>query len=395
MERIGEYRVRRLVGEGGMGRVYEAEERLSKRRVALKVLRAELSRSERARRMFENEMSILAHLDHKNIVRCLSCSEIDGQLVLVLEFLEGRTLREVCEKQRLSCSEAVSIVAQVGSALKAAHEQSPPVVHRDLKPENIMVLDDGTVKVTDFGIAKVLEAVSQTSTHSAGTLAYMSPEQIDAHQVDARSDLYALGLILYELLAGAPPFRSASPRELLNMQCCEPPPALPERVRAAIPRGIEALLFGLLQKSPDDRPVSAEAMLRALGPFVPATAVALGDWDEAGALSIADTELGPELSDAHDTEPSVPDLFAPGAAANRESKSSHTGARRMLDNTAALIERISVGRDWLGHQLSRRTSAVVLCIACLLSAALTYAVRRATLTEAVDGRAEALSQGTE
>ena len=141
MERIGEYLVRRLVGEGGMGKVFEAEERLSKRRVALKVLRTELARSEEGRRLFLNEMTILAHLDHKNIVRSLACTEVDGQLVMALEFLEGQTLRGLLTDQsRLAWTEAVGIAVQVASALSAAHRQEPAIVHRDLKPENIMML---------------------------------------------------------------------------------------------------------------------------------------------------------------------------------------------------------------------------------------------------------------
>src|SRR5205085_2041347 len=113
----------------------------------------------------------------------------------------------------------------------------------------IMILPDGSVKVMDFGIAKVLEAASAMTTHSAGTLQYMSPEQIDAARVDGRSDLYCLGLVLYEMLAGAGPFQSASPRELLNMQCTAEPPPLPSSVRAQLPKGIERLLGELLQKS--------------------------------------------------------------------------------------------------------------------------------------------------
>ena len=220
MERIGEYEVRRMVGEGGMGKVYEAEERLSKRRVALKVLRPELTRSEEGRRLFLNEMQILAQLEHPNVVRSLATCEVDGQLVMALEFLEGRTLREeLVDKGRLPWPEAVRIVVAIGEGLAAAHAQEPAIVHRDLKPENVMLVDGEHVKVMDFGVAKVLAAAQATNTQSVGTLQYMSPEQIDARTIDARSDLYALGLVLYECLAGAPPFRSASARELLNLQC--------------------------------------------------------------------------------------------------------------------------------------------------------------------------------
>jgi eukaryotic-like serine/threonine-protein kinase len=271
MDRIGEYLIRRLVGEGGMGKVYEAEERLSKRRVALKVLRPELARSEEGRRLFLNEMTILAHLDHPNVVRCLACTEADGQLMMALEFLDGRTLRSLLlERRRLMWDEAVGFAWQITSALSIAHRQEPPIIHRDLKPENIMVLPDGTVKVMDFGIAKVLQAISRTTTHSVGTLQYMSPEQIDAHGVDARSDLYALGLVIYEMLNGAPPFESASPRELLNMQCTVAAPPLPEDVRRGVPSGIERLVYALLEKKADDRPPNADYVLQQLEAFRPA-----------------------------------------------------------------------------------------------------------------------------
>jgi serine/threonine-protein kinase len=273
--RLGEYTIRRLLGEGGMGRVYEAEERLSQRRVALKVLRSEIARSEAGRRLFLNEMAILAQLDHPNVVRSLACLEVDGELVMVLEYLNGQTLRKRFEVVgRLGWSEAVQITSRIASALERAHSMTPPIVHRDLKPENVMLLDDGTVKVMDFGIAKVLDSDSRTMTLSIGTLEYMSPEQIDARTIDARSDLYSVGLLLYEMLVGRPPFRSGSQRELLNQQCTAPPPGFPEDVRRGLPRGIEQLTFRLLEKSPADRPTTAREVLAALEPFTAAASPA-------------------------------------------------------------------------------------------------------------------------
>ena len=275
VEELGDYLVRRLIGEGGMGKVYEAEERLSKRRVALKVLHPELARSEQGRRLFLNEMQILAHLEHPNIVRSLASIEVAGELVMVLELLDGKTLRQVLAVEtRLAWSESVRIIAAIAGALAAAHGQQPPIIHRDLKPENIMVLSDGAVKVMDFGIAKVIEALNQTNTQSVGTLQYMSPEQIDAHTIDHRSDLYCLGLIFYELIAGVPPFQSASPRQLLNLQCTAEPPPLPDEVRGGLPRGVEQLLFQLLEKAPEDRPYLAEDVIERLDPFQTAVAPA-------------------------------------------------------------------------------------------------------------------------
>src|SRR5215467_2287621 len=267
MERIGEYRIRRLVGEGGMGKVYEAEERLSKRRVALKVLHPELARSEDGRRLFLNEMQILAQLEHPNIVRSLASTEVGGELVMVLEFLDGRTLRSVLADGNMTWAEAARITSSVANALSAAHGREPPVIHRDLKPENIMVLGDGSVKVMDFGIAKVVQAMGQTNTQSVGTLQYMSPEQIDAQTIDHRSDLYCLGLVFYECLAGKPPFQSASPRQLLNLQCTAEPPPLAEELRSGLPKGVEDLVFQLLEKAPEDRPYFAGDVVERLEPF--------------------------------------------------------------------------------------------------------------------------------
>ncbi|MBN2194231.1 MAG: serine/threonine protein kinase [Polyangiaceae bacterium] len=270
---IGEYRVRRLVGEGGMGRVYEAEERLTGRRVALKVLRSEIARSEVGRRLFLTEMGVLAGLDHPNIVRSLACTEVGGDLLMVLELLAGQTLRErLTTGGSLDWRAAASVSLQIASALDRAHSMAPPVVHRDLKPENVMLLPDGTVKVMDFGIAKVLDAVSRTATLSIGTLAYLTPEQIDARGVEPRSDLYGLGLLLYEMLAGVPPFTAESARELLNRQCTEPPPPLPATVTATMPPPLLALLAQLLEKTPTARPATARTVIAGLAPHATAPA---------------------------------------------------------------------------------------------------------------------------
>ncbi len=358
MDQIGEYLVRRLVGEGGMGKVYEGEERLSRRRVALKVLRPELARSEQGRRLFLNEMQILAHLEHPNIVRSLASIEASGELVMVLEYLDGQTLRSLLGAAgRLAWPEAVRITACVASALAAAHGQKPPVIHRDLKPENIMVQKDGSVKVMDFGIAKVVEAMNQTNTQSVGTLQYMSPEQIDARSIDHRSDLYCLGLILYEALSGLPPFQSASPRELLNLQCTAEPPPLGDDVRNGLPRGIEQLLFQLLEKAPEDRPYLAQDVVDRLEPFQTAAIAprgtasgerAAGSHDRASTPHRAgslDRASAPHRAGDHDR------ASAPHRAGDHD-RASAAGAARVTGgagapraDTIALVEQIDRKRD--------------------------------------------------
>ena len=370
MERIGEYEVRRLIGEGGMGKVYEAEERLSGRRVALKVMRAELARSEDARRLFRSEMQILARLEHPHIVRSLTSFEADGQLVLALEYLRGRTLRDaLVARGKLVWQEAVEIGAQICEALVAAHGCEPSVVHRDLKPENVMLVPpaasdtgpgaDGTnlggteeVKVMDFGIAKVLEAARATNTPSVGTLEYMSPEQIDARPIDGRSDLYALGLVMYEMLAGHVPFRSASPRELLNLQCTADVPDLPEETRQGLPAGVEELIFDLLEKNPDDRPADARVVLDRL--------TALRPTRRASRRRSAERESAGET--------------APSAEPARSRTGTTRGTTRTRSpgrlDTVALLE-----QDAAPREISRLLSLALVIGLSLAAGATTYGVR--------------------
>ncbi len=337
-----------------MGKVYEAEERLSKRRVALKVLRPELARSEDGRRLFLNEMTILAHLDHPNVVRCLACQEIDGELVMALEFLEGPTLRQVlADRGRLSWTEAAALVVQIAAGLGAAHRQTPPIVHRDLKPENVIVLGDGRLKVMDFGIAKVLEAMRHGTTHSVGTLQYMSPEQIDAGDVGPRADLYALGLVFYELLAGQPPFTSASPRELLNLHCTEPAPPLPDEVRRGLPKGVERLVFQLLEKRAEDRPDSADAVVEALEPF----AAAELDLGPARASKTVPAAVGRVI-----TQPSPGDTEVPKVAPVAQPP--------LRADTIALIERASGPR-----QIPGALAVVIIVVLSVVAGVVTWLAR--------------------
>ncbi|WP_437496636.1 serine/threonine protein kinase [Sorangium sp. So ce1099] len=391
MDQIGEYLVRRLVGEGGMGKVYEGEERLSRRRVALKVLRPELARSEQGRRLFLNEMQILAHLEHPNIVRSLASIEASGELVMVLEYLDGQTLRSVLGAAgRLPWPEAVRITAGVASALAAAHGQAPPVIHRDLKPENIMVQKDGGVKVMDFGIAKVVEAMNQTNTQSVGTLQYMSPEQIDARSIDHRSDLYCLGLILYEALTGRPPFQSASPRELLNLQCTAEPPPLDDDVRSGLPRGVEQLLFQLLEKAPEDRPYLAQDIVDRLEPFQTAGSAPLRTaGGERAATASAPHRAGDQgrASTPHRAgdqgRVSTPHragdqerVSAPHRADDQERPSGPGGARvtgasgAPRTDTIALVDQIDRTRDVPG----RLAIAIIVTLSALAGLG-TYALR--------------------
>jgi serine/threonine-protein kinase len=387
MERIGEYLVKRLVGEGGMGKVYEAEERLTKRRVALKVLRPELTRSEEGRRLFLNEMQILAQIEHPNVVRSLASMESDGQLVMALELLSGRTLRqELTRRGAIPSSEALEIVVQIAEGLSAAHAHEPPIVHRDLKPENVMLLSDEgapvALKVMDFGIAKVLEAAQATNTQSIGTLQYMSPEQIDARTIDARSDLYSLGLLFYEALSGAPPFRSASPRELLNLQCTALAPPLEDDVRRGLPRGVEDLLFDLLEKDPEKRPASAIDVVERLSPFRPAV-------DRRARASVpprSPRAIAERVSDVASSRPrgDAPreDSRASRSGDTMRSPSSRPDAPRT--DTVALVERATAPRE-----VPTPLALLLIAALSLIAGMTTYLIRVHSATNAASVTATA------
>lgn len=266
-ERIGSYRIVRAIGEGGMGVVYEAVEDLSGRRVALKVLHASLAGSPDARARFFNEMRIMASLEHPNVARSLASLELEGKLVLVLELYDGRTLRDELEATGpLPPNRVLAIAMAIASALCGAHERAEPIVHRDLKPENVMVLRDGSVRVMDFGIAKVLgdDKNLTRASQAVGTVLYMSPEQAESRGVTPQTDLYALGLVMYEMLTGKPVFDGPSIMGILRAHCETPAPPLPDAVRRVAPPDLERLILALLEKAPEHRPPGARFVLGEL-----------------------------------------------------------------------------------------------------------------------------------
>ncbi len=256
----GRYRIMRVLGEGTMGVVYEAVQLSLKRPVALKVIRDELGRDPIASARFLREARMLTCINHPNIVEVLDHGEMpDGSLYIVMELLRGNTLDALLEHEGVFSPErATTIALQLADALTAAHAQG--IVHRDLKPANIVVLAGGDhVKVVDFGLAKqVAEGWSDVTYTGAliGTPLYMAPEVIAGSAIDTRSDLYALGCVVYELLVGSPPFPGDSNALVLARQITDEPTPLP----SWIPPALAGLVGWLLAKSPDDRPASAAAV---------------------------------------------------------------------------------------------------------------------------------------
>ena len=206
----GRYEILQLLGEGGMGAVYKAADRELDRYVALKVIRPELASNPSILARFKQELLLAHQVTHRNVIRIYDLGEAEGVKFITMEFIEGKDLRSLIkEKKKFSPDEAVDITQQVCRALDAAH--SVGVIHRDLKPQNIMQDGTGRILVMDFGLARTLEGDGMTQTGAmVGTMEYMSPEQALAQDLDQRSDLFALGLILYELLTGKMPFAAAS-----------------------------------------------------------------------------------------------------------------------------------------------------------------------------------------
>ncbi len=260
---FGAYELQELVGEGGMALVYKARHQLTGQIVAVKMLPPELASYPEVRARFVDEARTLARLEHPNIVHLINFAEELGRLCLVMQFAEGQTLEDILDaKGRITGQEAARIAREVLAALGHAHQQG--VVHRDIKPSNIIVRPDGTVKVTDFGIAKIARDTKLTQTgQTMGTVRYMSPEQVRGGDIDGRSDLYSLGVTLYECVVGRTPFDGDTHFAIMS-QHLSAEPAPPIEAGARVSKAFEAVILKALAKDPLDRFQTAEEMARAL-----------------------------------------------------------------------------------------------------------------------------------
>jgi len=254
------YNIVEIVGIGGMAVVYKAIDILENRFAAIKILKDEFVKDERFRRRFLNESRAIAMLSHKNIVDVYDVNFEGDIQYIVMEFIEGRTLKEyISVTGALSASEAIGYCKQILGALRHAHERG--VVHRDIKPHNIMLLDDGTVKVTDFGIAHVsnFETVTMTDT-AIGSVHYISPEQARGLATDEKSDIYSTGVMLYEMATGQLPFTAETPVSVALMQVQQEPKP-PHEINPSIPKGLEQIILKAMQKDPNRRYLQAKEFL--------------------------------------------------------------------------------------------------------------------------------------
>ncbi len=274
---LGGFQVVRRIGAGGMGQVYLARQLSLKRPVALKLLKADLTRNPTALKRFEAEAHAVAKLNHPNIVQVYEFGEHDGLRYMALEYVEGRNLREyLARKGPPELPVAMSMMRQVVTALAKAHDQG--LVHRDIKPENILVTRKVEVKVTDFGLSRFFapgEALNLTQSGvTLGTPLYLSPEQAQGKAVDHRSDLYSFGVTAYHLLAGEPPFRGSTAVEVALKHITDRPPPLAD-LRPDLPPDLCGMVHKLMAKDPADRYQSAREVLRDLAKVKEGLAVGL------------------------------------------------------------------------------------------------------------------------
>ena len=263
----GRYEIHELIGAGGMALVYKAYDTIEDRTVAIKILKDEFLDNDDFIRRFKNESKAIAVLSHPNIVKVYDVSFGDRIQYIVMEYIDGITLKEyISNQEELSWKEALHFTIQILKALQHAHEKG--IVHRDIKPQNIMLLQDGTIKVTDFGIARFSKNETRTMTDKAiGSVHYIAPEQARGDLTDEKADIYSVGVMLYEMITGVLPFEADSAVSVAIMQM-QAKPKSPREIKPNIPIGLEEITLKAMQKEKYNRFQSAQEMLNDISEFV-------------------------------------------------------------------------------------------------------------------------------
>ena len=262
----GRYEIKEIIGVGGMANVYKAVDVTDNKVVAVKILREEYMANEEFSRMFKNESKAIAVLSHPNIVKVYDVIFTDKFQSIVMEYIDGITLKEYIDQQKvLRWKEAVYFTVQILRALQHAHAKG--IVHRDIKPHNIMLLSDGTVKMMDFGIARFARSDQRTSSDKAiGSVHYISPEQAQGGVIDEKTDIYSVGIMLFEMLTGQLPFEAESPVSVAIKQI-QSQAVLPRSLNPSIPKGLEEITMKAMEKNPANRYQSATEMLEDIDAF--------------------------------------------------------------------------------------------------------------------------------
>jgi len=354
---LGKYRVLEALGRGGMAQVYRGYHPQLDRHVAVKVLRADLVEQEEFLERFRREAHAVSGLRHANIVQVFDFDVQDDFYYMVMELLEGDTLRARLneyriKKERMPLDEIARILTDVLSGLEYAHEEG--IIHRDIKPANIMLTKKGQAVLTDFGIAQILGNTRVTvSGAMMGTLSYMAPEQGLENRCDARSDIYSLGIVLYEMLTGFTPFDADTPLAILMKHLNDPLP-LPSKLDPSLPPSFEQIVLKALAKNPDDRYQSAAEMLvavqsmqqglsdetrRVVSPpegFAPQV-VFSGD----SRQQIANHQVASEVTD-QDIQAVVSDVNQPAIAASKPEGPQATRLTRLIENPPSVVSAVFI-----------------------------------------------------
>ena len=246
------YEIIRILGEGGMANVYLANDTILNRKVAVKVLRGDLASDEKFVRRFQREALSASSLNHPNIVEIYDVGEDDGNFYIVMEYIDGKNLKQLIKRRtKLSLPEVIDIMKQLTDGIASAHDSF--IIHRDIKPQNMLILDNGLVKITDFGIAVALNSTQLTQTNSVmGSVHYLPPEQAAGKGATFKSDIYSLGILMYELVTGTLPFRGENAVEIALKQMKEPIPSVRD-FDSSIPQSVENIILKACAKNPKNR----------------------------------------------------------------------------------------------------------------------------------------------
>ena len=259
------YKIIEKLGEGGMGIVYKAEDTKLKRKVAIKFLPRQIAISEEERERFKIEARAAAALNHSNIATIYAIEEIDDEIFIVMEYIDGQELKEKISKCSIDIEDSIKIATQIAGGLQAAHEKD--IIHRDIKSANIMITKEDQVKIMDFGLAKIGGGTQLTKDHSTlGTAAYMSPEQARGEIVDQRSDIWSFGVVLYEMLTGELPFKGDYEQAVIYSILNEEPKSISE-LRSDVPEALQSIVEKALTKGTEERYQTTADLLIALNNF--------------------------------------------------------------------------------------------------------------------------------
>ena len=316
----GRYEITELIGVGGMADVYKATDIIENKEVAVKILKKEFAENEEFLRRFRNESKAIALLSHPNIVKVYDVNFSDRLQYIIMEYIDGITLKEYIDAEHvLTWKDSVHFIIQVLRALQHAHDRG--IVHRDIKPQNIMLFTDGTIKVMDFGIAKFAREDNGTQSDQAiGTVHYISPEQARGDDTDEKSDIYSVGVMLYEMLTGQKPFDTDNPISIAVMHM-QNTPKRPRAINPDIPAGLEEIILRAMEKDPENRYQTAADMIRDIEAFKANNSLTFGYY--TGNSASADEEDEEEVS-----TPDSPTQYFSAAAAQKQMANSRKTATR-------------------------------------------------------------------